>query len=115
VVLKEQLGKMAQVDQVAVYRNVDAESLPEGVVARIESGTIDWVMLTSSAIAARLHALLPEPARARMGRETKLVSLSPVTSETIRKLGWPVAVEASTYTWEGLVQALARHVAAGRT
>ncbi len=60
-VLKEELAKVAQVDQVAVYRNADSESLPEAVVERIASGTVDWIMLTSSAIAARLHALLPEP------------------------------------------------------
>ena len=76
-VLKEELAKVAQVDQVAVYRNADSESLPEAVVERIASGTVDWIMLTSSAIAARLHALLPEPARARIGRETRLASLSP--------------------------------------
>jgi uroporphyrinogen III methyltransferase/synthase len=113
--LKEELSKVAQVDQVAVYRNADSESLPEGVVERIASGTVDWILLTSSAIAARLHALLPEPARVRIGRETRLASLSPVTSGTIHQLGWTVAVEASTYTWEGLVTALVQHVAVERS
>jgi uroporphyrinogen III methyltransferase/synthase len=40
--LKDELGKMANVDQVAVYQNVDAPSLPESVLQRILDGTVDW-------------------------------------------------------------------------
>jgi uroporphyrinogen-III synthase len=35
-----------------------------------------------------------------------LVSISPVTSATIRELGLPVAAEAAVYTGEGIVEAL---------
>ncbi len=89
-------------------------ALPEGVADRIAEGTVDWITLTSSAIAARLHALLPEPTRRRIGRDVRLASLSPVTSETARRLGWDVAVEAEEYTWEGLVRSLVERVAADR-
>ena len=51
-VLKDELAKVAAVDQVPVYRNVDAESLPEDVLGRISDGTVDWITLTSSAIAS---------------------------------------------------------------
>ena len=61
--LNEELANVADIHQVAVYQNADAEALPELVVRRIESGTVDWITLTSSAIATRLHALLPESAR----------------------------------------------------
>jgi uroporphyrinogen III methyltransferase/synthase len=112
--LKDELEKVAAVDQVPVYRNVDAESLPDAVLERISGGTVDWITLTSSAIATRLHGLLPELARASIGPRIKLASLSPVTSETIARLGWRADVEASVYTWEGLVRALCDRVAAGR-
>jgi uroporphyrinogen III methyltransferase/synthase len=91
---------------VPVYHNADAESLPEEVVERILNGTVDWITLTSSAITTRLHDLLPEAVRGRIGREVRLASLSPVTSETATRLGWNVAVEAAEFTWEGLVHAL---------
>ncbi len=110
-ILKEELQKLADVDQVPVYRNADAESLPAEVIERIRNGTIDWITLTSSAITARLHDLLPDSARERVGRDVRLASLSPVTSETARKLGWSVAVEAAEYTWEGLVRALVERMA----
>ncbi|MFI5461056.1 MAG: uroporphyrinogen-III C-methyltransferase [Isosphaerales bacterium] len=113
-VLKDELQQLADVDQVAVYHNVDAESLPDSVVERIVDGTIDWITLTSSAIATRLHGLLPEAARQRVGREVRLASLSPVTSDAAARLGWNVSVEASVFTWEGLVQALVERIARDR-
>ena len=112
--LREELEKVADIHQVAVYRNANAEALPELVARRIESGTVDWITLTSSAIASRLHELLPEAARSLVGRQIKLASLSPVTSETVTRLGWDVAVEASVFTWEGLVSAIVKHVAVER-
>jgi uroporphyrinogen III methyltransferase/synthase len=95
-----------------VYQNVDAEALPEEVVQRIMAGSVDWITLTSSAIAARLHSLLPEAAQAQVGadRKVRLASLSPVTSETVNRLGWSVSAEASVHTWNGLVQAIVERV-----
>jgi uroporphyrinogen III methyltransferase/synthase len=104
--LREELGRVAHVEQVAVYQNADVLSLPEAVVERIVAGTVDWITLTSSAIATGLHSLLPEEARRRLGRDVKLASLSPVTSKTASELGWEIAAEATVHTWEGLVEAL---------
>lgn len=110
-ILKDELEQVARVEQVAVYRNADADSLPAEVVRRIAEGSVDWITLTSSAITERLHALLPEEARRRVGREVRLASISPVTTSAAARLGWPVAAEATVYTWEGLVRAI---VGAGR-
>ncbi|MEA2631258.1 MAG: uroporphyrinogen methyltransferase / synthase [Chloroflexota bacterium] len=112
--LLDELGRIADVEQVAVYRNADVEALPPAVLDRIAEGTIDWITLTSSAIAERLHALLPDEARHQIGRSIRLASLSPVTTATAARLGWPVAAEAGTYTWPGLVRALTDRVAADR-
>jgi uroporphyrinogen III methyltransferase/synthase len=113
-ILKDELQKLADVDQVAVYENRDAESLPEYVVERLQNGTVDWITLTSSAIATRLRDLLPDAARERLGRDVRLASLSPVTTETAMKFGWTVAVEATEYTWDGLVRALVERVSLER-
>ena len=112
--IREELEKVADVHQVAVYRNADAEALPEHIAGRIESGTVDWITLTSSAIATRLHALLPAAASSLVGRQIRLATLSPVTTETVTRLGWDVAVEAAVYTWEGLVRAIVDRIAAER-
>ena len=99
---------MAEVDQVAVYRNVDASSLPDEVLKRLGAGTVDWITITSSAITARLHALLPEDVHGRIGHGIKLASISPITSQAAVELGWKVDVEAPTATWEALIHAIAR-------
>jgi uroporphyrinogen III methyltransferase/synthase len=113
-ILKDELEQVAHVEQVAVYRNADADALPPSIVSAIAEGSVDWITLTSSAITARLHALLPEDARQRIGREVRLASLSPITSSAAQRLGWPVAVEAKVYTWDGLVQALVEQVSSER-
>jgi uroporphyrinogen III methyltransferase/synthase len=114
-VLKEELDQIADVVQVAVYRNADVESLPPGLIDHLAEGRIDWITVTSSAIVQRLFDLLPPEARGRIGETTRLASISPVTSEAAARLGWPVAVEARTHTWEGLVQALVDHARSERT
>lgn len=113
-ILQDELRRVAEVDQVAVYRNVDAASIPGDVSGRIESGAVDWITLSSPAIAARLHALLSPEARGRMGRDVKLATISPVTTAAANGLGWDVAVEAPVHTWDGLVEALVAHVAGVR-
>lgn len=105
-VLKDELERVAHVEQVAVYRNVDAVDLPPRVVQRIAEGSVDWITLTSPAIANRLYALLPDAARARIGGVVRLASISPVTSAATRELGWTVAAEAEVYTWDGVVRAI---------
>jgi uroporphyrinogen III methyltransferase/synthase len=110
-VLKDELERVAQVEQVAVYTNADAPDLPQNVLERLAEGSVDWITLTSSAIAERLHALLPEPARPLIGRSIRLASISPVTSAAANRLGWPIAAEATEYNWHGLVQAVIARVA----
>ncbi|MHC5537315.1 uroporphyrinogen-III synthase, partial [Singulisphaera rosea] len=113
-ILLDELSKVAHVEQVAVYRNADVEAIPEEILERIEGGSVDWITLTSSAITERLHGLLPELARQRIGHEIRLASLSPVTSETAARLGWPVAAEAQSSTWDALVQAIVDRAAEER-
>ncbi len=93
-----------------MYHNTDAATLPEPVMERIRDCTIDWITLTSPAITARLHGLLPRELRGRLGKEIRLASLSPVTTEAARSVGWNVAVEAAEFTWDGLVRAIIEHV-----
>jgi uroporphyrinogen III methyltransferase/synthase len=113
-VLEEELARVARVERVAVYRNADAEALPAAVLERISDGTVDWITITSSAIVERLYTLMPESARDRVGSAIRLASLSPVTTASAQRLGWPVAVEARAYTWHGLIEALASTVSSER-
>ena len=100
--LAEQLAAHGgQIRQVVAYTSHDvAEADPE-IVGRMRDGQIDWVTVTSSAIARSLARLFGEALQ-----KTRLASISPLTSETLRSLGQRVAVEARTYTMAGLVEAI---------
>jgi uroporphyrinogen III methyltransferase/synthase len=106
-VLRQELAAVAEVDQVAVYSQVDAvEAAPE-VMDQWRAGEIAYVTLTSSNIARALLRALDPACRARVeAGDVKLVTISPVTTAAVRELGLPVAAEAAEYTTAGVAEAL---------
>ncbi len=91
----------AAVDQVVAYSTIEATRADAEVMAALEAGRIDWVTVTSSAIARSLAALFGRA----LGR-SRLASISPVTSAVLRGLGYKTAAEATEYTMAGLVAAI---------
>ena len=105
--LREQLAAHCQVEQIAVYSQVDALETDEGVMNALRRGEIEFVTLTSSNIARSLIERLDTTCRRRIeAGEMKLVTISPVTSAEVRGLGCPVAAEARQATTEGVIEAL---------
>jgi len=101
-VLAEQIRAAGgTVDEIAVYSSTDVEHADPEVADALAAGRIDWVTVTSSAIARSLARLFGNALR-----RTKLASISPITSEVLRKLGYEPAVEATRYTIDGLVQVM---------
>jgi len=96
----------AQVEKVITYRSGDALTLSPAVTDLLTRGDLDWIALSSPAIARRLAALLPDSACPHLGSRTRLASISPVTSQAAREAGLPIAVEAEEYTWDGLMDAI---------
>jgi len=76
----------AEIEQVVVYRSEDAAAPDPAVLESLDAGEIDWITVTSSAIAKSLARLLG----ARM-RRARLASMSPITSQTLRELGFEPA------------------------
>jgi uroporphyrinogen III methyltransferase/synthase len=70
------------VEQVVVYQSVDVPSPDPDIAARLAAGRIDWTTVTSSAIARSLARLFGDELH-----KTKLVSISPITSSTLREHG----------------------------
>lgn len=104
-VLAESLAAAGgQVTQVVAYESTDVARADPRVAELLEQGRIDWVTVTSSAIARSLVNLFGESLRA-----TRLVSISPITSATLKELGFEPAAEASDYTLEGVVAVLQAH------
>jgi len=101
--LRDGLAKLgAEVRRVPVYDTMVPERLDDG--AREAAGGADIVTFTSSSTARNFFAL---------GIQTgaRFASIGPVTSATVRESGKEVGIEAREYTIDGLVEAIAEHVA----
>lgn len=106
-VLKDELDPIAdEVVQVPVYHNADADSIPEEVLQEIRNNQVDWVLLTSSAIARRFAAMLPSDEAQNLIGKIKFASISPVTSDAARAVGIEPTVEAEVFTLAGLIDAI---------
>jgi uroporphyrinogen III methyltransferase / synthase len=105
--LRDELSAVADVEQIAVYSQVDAVDAEPAILEAMRRGEIDFVLLTSSNIARAFVRRLDASCRQQIdvGR-TRLVSISPVTSAEIGSLGLPLAAEASAATQESLVESL---------
>jgi uroporphyrinogen III methyltransferase/synthase len=95
-----------QVTQVVAYQNVDQPAADPAIQRAMESGKIDWVTVTSSAIADNLVRCYG-PALDRV----RLASISPLTSRRLGEHELAVAAEAEVYTVDGLLDAIVRQVA----
>jgi uroporphyrinogen III methyltransferase / synthase len=105
--LREELAKVAIVDQVAVYDQADIAEPDATVLDALRRGEIRYVTLPSSNIARGVLGGFDETIRGRIERgEIRLVAISPETGNAIRELGLPVAAEATSFTEDGLIQAV---------
>jgi uroporphyrinogen III methyltransferase/synthase len=104
-VLAEQLAAAGGiVSQVVTYRSSDITQPDAQVAELLATGKIDWITVTSSAIARSLVKLFGDELR-----KTRLVSISPITTAALAELGFAAAAEATEYTMPGVVQAMLRH------
>jgi uroporphyrinogen III methyltransferase/synthase len=97
-----------EVEQVVVYQSHDVSTPDAQVQAALVAGRIDWITVTSSAIARSLAAMFGNDLK-----RAQLVSISPLTSATLAELGLAAAAEARDYTMQGVVQALLAEIARG--
>ena len=98
----------AVVDVLPVYDTVAAGAL---TVPPEQVETADFITFTSSSTVRRFVTLMEATGAGRPLAErlsgARLSSIGPVTSETLRECGLPVAVEATEHTSAGLVAAIA--------
>ncbi len=95
----EQLG--GRVQEVSFYRSIDRQFPDPLIEEKMRRGEFDYTSVTSSAIAHSLVRLYGEALRA-----TALVSISPLTTNALKSLGYPPQKEAATPTMEGIAALL---------
>jgi uroporphyrinogen III methyltransferase/synthase len=101
-VLPKRLTELgAIVDEAIAYRTVPETNNPSGALERFQAEGADLVTFTSSSTVENFLALkLPWPP------QMKTASIGPITSETMRKHGLAVDIEAAQYDVDGLVGAV---------
>ncbi|WP_139652672.1 uroporphyrinogen-III C-methyltransferase [Raoultibacter phocaeensis] len=94
----------ADVDDVAAYATREARGCGEALVRALQSETVDAITFTSSSTVRSLVGCLG--ADAALIEDAALFSIGPITSQTMRDFGLEPRGQASTYTIDGLVEAI---------
>jgi uroporphyrinogen III methyltransferase/synthase len=102
------MEKGARVEVVEAYETV-VPQLPVGELRRLLTPPPDLITFTSSSTASNFAKLAGENNLSELLRGVAIASIGPITSETIRKLGLTVTIEAKESTMPGLVRAIERH------
>lgn len=101
-VLAERLAAAGgQVTQQVVYQSRDVPAADPQIAQQLRAGQIHWTTVTSSAIARGLVRLFGEDLR-----QTRLASISPLTSSVLAELGFSPAAEARRATMAGVIEAI---------
>jgi uroporphyrinogen III methyltransferase / synthase len=95
---------------VEAYETV-APSLPAGEIERLLTPRPHAITFTSSSTVSNFAKLMGEERMREALAGIALVSIGPVTSDTVRKLGLQVTIEARPSTTPGLVHAIREYFA----
>ena len=98
----------ARVEVVEAYQTVLPE-ISADELARLLTPPPDAITFTSSSTVTNFAKLLGENQLAETLRGAAIASIGPITSQTLRKLGFSVTLEANESTMAGLVQVLQHH------
>lgn len=102
-VLKERLAHLCAVDEIPIYRT-EPEVLQEEAKATLLSAPPHFITFASSSTVRHFVRMVGPDGLAAL-RGTKMISIGPVTSATMRDLGLTVHKEADPHTIPGLVAA----------
>ncbi|QEG32785.1 uroporphyrinogen-III C-methyltransferase [Bythopirellula goksoeyrii] len=89
------------VSQVVVYQSNNVLEPSNHILNNLRAGKIDWITVTSSAIARSLVQMFGDELR-----KAKLAAISPLTAEVLSEAGYPAGVVAGEYTTDGLLLAI---------
>ena len=97
----------AQIDVVDAYRNAVPAGAPEQLRAALAHG-IDAATFTSSSSATHLAEVARAAGVSFPFAGVAAISIGPITSQTLRELGWPPAAEADPHDISGFIAAVVK-------
>lgn len=102
----------ARVEVVEAYQTVTSKISPDEL-KQLLAPKPDAITFTSSSTVTNFAKLVGEDRLQETLRDVAITSIGPVTSQTLRKLGLTVALEARVSTMEGLVRSITDHFSDG--
>jgi uroporphyrinogen III methyltransferase/synthase len=99
----------ASVQEAVVYVNEDKERFDPSTIRMLESGELHWVGLSSPSIVRQFAKMLKLQGISPQHLQTKIASISPVTTAAAHDSGLSIAAEAKIYTWDGIVDAISEY------
>lgn len=95
----------AKVDVLTVYRTARAKGKQKELLSLIKDGKVDAVTFTSSSTVENFVGILGRK-NTPLLKGVTLASIGPITTETAKRLGLKIGIEAREYTMPGLVRVL---------
>jgi uroporphyrinogen III methyltransferase / synthase len=97
----------AEVEILPVYRAMCPPQAGDALLRLFNNEGVDVITFTSSSTVYNFVRAFPEDRLPAILADAEVACMGPVTADTARKLGLPVAIVAREYTTHGLVQAIA--------
>ncbi len=97
------------IDVVSVYKTVMPDTNKEEALEYLKNGDIDYITFTSSSTVKNFFEILKGEQMDNLLKNVKLVSIGPITSETLKEKGYKPYIEAEKFTVEGLVEAILKN------
>ena len=99
------LAKISQVKEVVVYETVEDQEAKDGIIDSLEELDHYSLVFTSSSTFTNFENILGEEHRSII-EKGEIISIGPITSDTIREAGYRVDLEAEDYTIDGIIEVL---------
>jgi uroporphyrinogen III methyltransferase/synthase len=103
----------ARVEVVEAYETVQPQFKP-GEIQRLLTPVPDAIAFTSSSTVTNFLKMIESEQTAKVLEGVAIASIGPITSDTVRKHGLEVSIEAAESTVPGLVQALKKYFSRSR-
>lgn len=103
--LVKKLSEICGVVECKTYRTVKGEGNKEEILELLNEDKINYVTFTSSSTVKNFVEIIGKENLDKL-KNTKIISIGPITSNTIKDFGLNVYKEAEEYTIDGIIKAL---------
>lgn len=103
--LVEELKDISVITEVEIYETIKDDNIEMDILEEIEELENYYLVYTSSSTFTNFKEILGEENKSIIDKG-KIISIGPITSETVEKSGYPIYKEARDYTIDGIIDIL---------